>query len=429
MNEEFLHYLWKHRLLEPELRTVSGEPLTIIHPGEHNKDGGPDFFNARLKINGTTWAGNVEIHVRSSAWYKHRHQHDPSYDNVILHIVYENDVDVKRRSEEKIPTLVMKGHFPGYIWERYRDFQENMHWIPCEAVINDADPYILEQWIPSLAVERLEEKILPMRRGLEETKFDWEETFYRNLAASFGFRINAHPFGLLARSLPWKLLQKHRTSLFQLEALVFGQAGLLGRDFMEDYPRLLQQEYRFLKEKYGLNEIPGSLWKSLRLRPSNFPAVRLAQFACLIWSSKDLFNSVLRSTDSREMNDLFGVQASGYWDTHFLFGKMSIPKPKFLGIDSIRLLTVNFVVPFLFLYGDAKGIPSFKEKGIAFLEDLPPENNAVINHWMETGLFSQNAMYTQALLQLKSHYCDKKRCLECRIGNQLLSRGNVKCEM
>jgi len=425
MNEEFLHYLWQYRLLDPELHTVTGEPLVVLHPGEHNKDGGPDFFNARLKINGTTWAGNVEIHVKASAWYKHRHQHDPAYDNVILHTVYENDVEVTRRSDEKIPTLVLKGHFPGYIYDRYRDFQENINWIPCQAIIGSMDPFIFEQWIPGLAIERIEDKLLLLKRSLEASKFDWEETFFRNLARSFGFRINAQPFDLLARSLPWKLLQKHRDNLFQLEALLFGQAGMLEQDFTEEYPRLLQQEYRFLKGKYGLQGIPGSLWKFLRLRPSNFPAIRIAQFACLIHSTKDLFHSILESRDPREMTELFGVQASGYWDTHFLFGKWSASRPKLLGIASIRLLTVNLVVPFLFLYGEVKALPSYKEKGLAFLELLPPESNSDISHWNEIGIPAPDSLHTQALLQLKSCYCDRKRCLECRIGNQLLTSGQA----
>jgi hypothetical protein len=421
MTEEFLHYLWKYRLLDPELRTVSGEPLVVLHPGEHNTDGGPDFFNARLKINGTTWAGNVEIHLKASAWYKHKHQHDPSYDNVILHTVFENDVDVTRRSEEKIPTLVLKGRFPGYIYERYRDFQENLSWIPCEQAINRLDPFIFEQWIPSLAVEKMEEKIHLLKRSLEASKFNWEETFYRNLARSFGFRINAQPFELLARSLPWKLLQKHRDNLFQLEALLFGQAGMLEQDFSEEYPRLLQQEYRFLKEKYNLDGIPGSLWKFLRLRPSNFPAIRIAQFACLIHHAKDLYPSMLECHDPREMARFFDVQASVYWDTHFLFGRCSAPKPKILGTASIRLLTINLVAPFLFLYGEVKALPSYKEKGLAFLELLPPENNADIIRWMEIGVPAPDALHTQALLHLKSRFCDRKRCLECRIGNQLLT--------
>ncbi len=420
MTEEFLHYIWKYRLLDPELRTASGEPVTILHPGEHNKDGGPDFFNARVKINGTTWAGNVEIHVKASGWYKHKHQNDPSYDNVILHTVYENDVVVTRQSDEKIATLVMKGHFPGYIYERYQDFQENINWIPCQAVIGGVDPFILEQWIPALAVERLEEKIFQLQTSLGESKFDWDETFYRNLSRSFGFRINAQPFELLARSLSWKLLQKHRDNLFQLEALLFGQAGMLEQDFSEEYPRLLKQEYRFLKEKYNLQGVQGSLWKFLRLRPSNFPAIRIAQLACLIHHAKNLFRSMLESRDPREMADLFNVQASGYWDTHFIFGKWSVPKPKLLGIASIRLLIINLVSPFLFLYGEVKALPLYKEKGLAFLELLPPESNADISRWTEMGIPAPDALHTQALLQLKSHYCDKKRCLECRVGNKLL---------
>jgi hypothetical protein len=388
-------------------------------------DGGPDFFNARLKINGTTWAGNVEIHVKASAWYRHRHQHDPAYDNVILHIVYENDEDVTRRSDEKIPALVLAGRFPAYIYDRYRDFQENLNWIPCKGLIEGIDPFIFEQWIPVLAVERLEEKVIFLKKSLEASKFDWEETFYRNLARSFGFRINAQPFELLARSLPWKLLQKHRDNLFQLEALLFGQAGMLDQEFTENYPVLLQKEYLFLKEKYGLNGIPGSLWKFLRLRPLNFPTIRIAQFAFLIHQAKDLFLRVLESRDPREMEDLFSVQASGYWDSHFLFGRLSAPKSRQMGIASIRLLTVNLVAPFLFLYGEVKALPSYKEKGLAFLEALPPESNADILGWTGVGIPAPDSLHSQALLHLKSRYCDKRRCLECRIGNSLLTSGQA----
>ena len=257
MNEEFLHYIWKYRLLDPELLTVSGDRLIIIHPGEHNRDGGPDFFNARLKIGGTTWAGNVEIHLQASGWYKHKHHEDSSYDNIILHAVYDNDVEVKRLSEEKIPTLVMKGHFPGYIFERYRYFQENSQWVPCQALIPDTDPFILVQWLPALVVERLEKKTLVMKQSLEAGKFDWEEIFYQNLASSFGFRINAQPFELLARSLSWKLLQKHRTSLFQVEALLFGQAGLLGEGFYRGLSPLIAT---------GIQVPEGEIWSSRNFR-------------------------------------------------------------------------------------------------------------------------------------------------------------------
>jgi hypothetical protein len=291
--------------------------------------------------------------------------------------------------------------------------------------IGGVDPFIFEQWIPSLAVERIEEKILLLKRSLEESKFDWDESFYRNLARSFGFKINAQPFELLARSLPWKLLQKHKDNLFQLEALLFGQAGMLEQDFSEEYPCLLKKEYRFLKEKYSLQGVQGSLWKLLRLRPSNFPTIRIAQLACLIHHAKDLFIAVLESRDPREMADLFTVQASDYWDSHYIFGKWSAPKPKLVGIASIRLLTVNLVSPFLFLYGEVKALQSYKEKGLAFLELLPPESNADISHWMEIGIPAPDALHTQALLHLKSRYCDKKQCLECRIGNQLLTGGQV----
>ncbi|MCX6245370.1 MAG: DUF2851 family protein [Bacteroidetes bacterium] len=422
MNEEFLHYLWKFRLLDPDLMTESGEVLVVLHPGEHNSDGGPDFFNSRVRIDGTTWAGNVEIHVNASDWYRHRHEKDPAYDNVILHAVYEKDAVVTRHAGDEVPTLVIRGHFPEYIYDRYRDFTENMRWIPCQGVIDGADPFIFEQWIPALAVERLEEKLASIKRSLEACSYDWDETFYRNLARAFGFRINAQPFELLAGSLPWKILQKHRDNQFQMEALLFGQAGMLGTEFSEEYPRLLQQEYRFLAGKYDLKCIPVSVWKFLRLRPSNFPTVRIAQFASLVHSSADLFSAVLECKDPVSITRLFAVNASEYWDSHFLFGRISASRKKLMGASSIGLLIINLVAPFLFLYGEVKALPHYKEKGLNFQELLPAEMNAGIERWKEMGIPAPDALHTQALLHLKSHYCDKKRCLECRVGNQLLSR-------
>jgi len=422
MNEEFLHYLWKYRLLDPELRTSSGENLAVLHPGEHNTDGGPDFFNARIRIGSTVWAGNVEIHVNASDWYRHRHEKDHAYDNVILHTVYEKDVVVSGHAGEEIPTLVMKGHFPEYIYDRYRDFLENLRWIPCQGAIGDVDPFVFEQWIPALAVERLEEKTGSLRRSLETCSYDWDETFYRNLARAFGFRINAQPFELLSGSLPWKLLQKHRDNLFQLEALLFGQAGMLRAEFSEEYPRLLQQEYRFLAGKYGLESIPVSLWKFLRLRPSNFPTIRIAQLAALVHRSDNLFTAILDAKDPGSVAGFFAVNASAYWDSHFLFGKLSTSKTKTVGSSSVGLLIINLVAPFLFLYGEVKTLPWYKEKGLTFLEILPPEANADVDRWKEMGIPVPDALHSQALLHLKSIYCNKKRCLECRIGGQLLSK-------
>ena len=422
MNEEFLHYLWKYRLLEPELITVSGDPLVILHPGEHNYDGGPDFFNARIRIGGTTWAGNVEIHVNSSDWNRHKHQHDPAYDNVILHVVYENDAGIKLRGNQELPTLVLKGYFPEPIYDRYRGFLENRRWIPCEAVIGSIDLFEVEQFLPVIAIERLEERTRILKGSLEACQYDWDEAFYRNLARAFGFRINAEPFEMLAKSLPWKILLKYRTNLFRLESLLFGQAGMLERDFSEDYSRFLQKEYRFIKEKHGLKPIPPGVWKFLRLRPINFPTLRIAQLAGLIHKSEDLFGAVLKSGDPGEITGLFDVEASSFWNEHFIFEKLSVNKPKSLGSTSARLLMVNLVVPFLFLYGEMKAQPAYKEKGLNLLESLPAEMNSEFTKWKETGIPVTDALHSQALLQLKSKYCDQKKCLDCRFGRSLLSR-------
>jgi len=426
MNEEFLHYLWKYRLLEPDLWTVSGEPLVVLHPGEQNTDGGPDFFNARIRLGGTIWAGNVEIHVNSSDWFRHKHQNDPAYDNVILHAVFENDAEVTLRENKELPTLVMKGTFPDTIYDRYRNFLDNRRWIPCAAVIGSMDPFLFEQYLPVVAVERLEERTRILKHSLEACQYDWDEAFYRNLARAFGFRINSEPFEMLAKSLPWKTLQKYRTNLFRLEALFFGQAGMLERNFTEVYPLLLQEEYRFMKEKHGLKPVPPGIWKFLRLRPGNFPTIRIAQLAGLIHQSDDLFGAVLRTNDPGELTDLFDVEASSFWSEHFIFEKLSVKNPKNLGISAARLLIVNLVVPFLFLYGEMKAQPACKEKGLSLLELLPAELNSEITKWKETGIPVTDALHSQALLHLKGNYCDKKKCLECRIGRHLLSSETTK---
>ena len=434
MTESFLHYLWKYRMLNPGLAAVSGETITILYPGDHNRDGGPDFINARIRIGETVWAGNVEIHVSGSDWYRHNHQSDNAYDNIILHVVYNNDVVVTDRRNNPVTTLVVQGSFPVKIFERYEGLLRNRLWIPCEKLIGGLDPVHFERWAPSLAVERLEEKTGIIRKSWEECRNGWNEAFWRNLARCFGFKINASPFEMLAETLPLKILVKHRNSLFQLEALLYGQSGMLAEKFRDPYPVSLSKEFKFLGKKCSLQPLPGFLWQFLRLRPSNFPTVRIAQLAALIYTYEDLLGLVLGADTPGAIHEAFGIRASEYWDDHFMFDRGSVNHPKMLGSSSINLLILNFIIPFFFFYGKERGKPVYKEKGMQWLELIEGESNAEIGRLKKLGLAVDHALHTQALIQLKSRYCNRKRCLECRLfpwffnhkGALRMSQSNTK---
>ena len=419
MTEEFLHYLWKFRLLERELLSTSGEPVTVICPGDHNHNGGPDFLNARIRLGDTTWAGNVEIHINAGDWFRHNHDTDKAYENVILHVVYD-DNDVAKRFEHNIPVLILKDKFPEYIHDRYEDFLKNRLWIPCESLIRKVDPVYFEQWSFALLTERLVNRSGQWGKLLEANKFDWAETLHQSIARGFGIRINTLPFELLAKALPLKIVLKNMKSRLSLEALAFGQAGMLKRDFSDDYPKELKKEYDFLAGKYALQPLDSSLWKFLRLRPCSFPTIRIAQWATLLEKADLLFSSVLESRTIDDITELFMVQASEYWETHFVFDKLSPVMYKIMGTSTIHLHILNIVAPFLFFYGDYKGISEDKVRAIELIEKVPGERNSIITQWKQLGLPVNNALHTQALIHLKTNYCDKKKCLDCRIGNKLL---------
>jgi hypothetical protein len=416
MNEEFLYFLWKFRLLYPQLITESGDPLTILHPGERNTDSGPDFVNARLRIGNTLWAGNVEIHIHASDWIKHRHQDDHAYDNIILHVVYENDLPVKGKNNTLLPTLVVENKFAPQINDNYQLLMLNHQWIPCFNQIHAQSDPVFNLWAPSLFT-----KGAAIDQLWENCDHDWEETFYRHLAMNFGFKINAFPFVMLAKSLPLKIIQQHVHDFFQLESLLFGQAGMLEQRFTEDYPGKLAKEYKFLRSKYGLTPIPQLTWKFLRLRPSNFPTLRISQWADFLSRTKGRFFGILDVGSFQQLKEMLNVCSSPYWNDHYCFEKPSENHSKFLGNQCLNLLIINGLVPFMFYYGDRKSQPLMKENAIHFLEQLPPETNNILKHWKKVGINGINALQTQALIELKKGYCDLKRCLNCRIGNKLLA--------
>lgn len=409
-------------MLYPQLITESGDPLVILHPGDRNTDSGPDFVNARLRIGNTLWAGNVEIHNHASDWIKHRHQDDHAYDNIILHVVYQNDLPIKCKNNTLMQTLVVENKFAPQIHDNYQSLMLNHQWIPCFNQIHTLSDPVFDLWSAGLVIERLFIKGATINQLWENCHNDWEETFYQYLAMNFGFKINAFPFLMLAKSLPLKIVQQHVHDFFQLESLLYGQAGMLEQRFSEDYPEKLAREYNFLRSKYRLNPIPELTWKFLRLRPSNFPTLRISQWADFLFQTKGRFFGIMGAGSIQQVKEMLNVCSSPYWNDHYCFEKPSEHHPKIMGAQSINLLIINGLVPFIFYYGDRKSQPLMKENAVQFLEQLPPETNKVLLQWNKAGISGINALQTQALIELKRGYCDLKRCLYCRIGNRLLAK-------
>ena len=424
MKEEFLQFIWEHSLFNrTNLSTVDGKTLEIISPGRPNTDSGPDFFNARIKIEGTIWAGNVEIHQKSSHWYQHKHDTDGAYDNVILHVVELHDRPVQIKNHE-LPTLEIC--FPSAILDNYEKLLKSERWIACEDEINKVDPFILRFWFSALMIERLQSKTTEILAILEKNKNNWNETFYHLLARNFGMKTNAIPFELLAKSLPLNILSKHKNDLFQIEALLFGQAGLLNETLLgDDYFLSLRNEYSYLYKKYGLSGIESHLWKFMRLRPINFPTIRIAQLAKLIHHSSALFSRILETEDPEELRKLFDVSASEYWDIHYRFNKTSEEnRKKTLGETVFDNLIINTIAPLLFVYGDQHLDQAMKDRALLLLEKTAPESNQIIRKWNELGIDSRSAFETQALLQLKNTYCTNKKCLNCQLGAKIVTSVN-----
>ena len=419
--EKFLHHLWKYRLFsEDKLFTHSGEKVKVVHTGQHNRDAGPDFQNARLKIGTTTWVGNVEIHIQSSDWYHHGHHKDRAYDNVVLQVVLNHNQTVRRTNREIIPTAELV--FDHNLFLHYNQLLKNESWVPCENELPAVDRSIVDFWLSRLTIERLEEKTQEIEEYLENNHNNWETAFYVKMARNFGFKVNSGPFELLARSLPLRHIIRHRDNLFQLEALLFGQAGFLDQKRLDDpYHMQLFDEYTYLKRKYNLKPLGKHLWRYARLRPVNFPTVRIAQFGALMHRTDRLFSHLLEKNRLKEMWQLLKATPSQYWNTHYAFHKTSPYKVKSIGTDAFQNLIINTVVPFLFVYGKHQNKPQYREKALDLLLELPPEKNSVIDNWKNRGVEVPNAYHSQALLQLKTKYCIKHRCLDCGIGNYILA--------
>ena len=415
MKEEFLYYLWDNRLIDKALQTDEGEAVEVVSTGYRNTDSGPDFLEAKIRIGDKLWAGHVEIHVKASDWNRHRHQNDRTYKNVILHVVFENDSKVN-----DIPTLELKGRFDETLFTNYQRFINSKSWIPCANSIAQVPPFTRLSWLDRMAVERLESKSESIDKILSSNQFDWEDALYKLLMRYFGLKVNNEAFEYLAHILPFKTLLKHADNLLQVEAMLFGCAGFLEGGFGEEYPQLLQREFAVMKAKFNLITMPAERWKFMRMRPSNFPTIRLAQMAQMIHKNGPMFSKIKEAKDMTEVKALFDVEASEYWESHYRLATESDAKPKHLGAATADILTINAVAPLLFCYGKLHKDESHCDTAIQFLEETSAEDNAVIRHFAQYGIMAENAMQTQALLHLFNGYCKRKRCLECRMGHVLM---------
>ncbi|MDR3184605.1 MAG: DUF2851 family protein [Prevotellaceae bacterium] len=419
--EDFLHFLWKYLLFDRQhTTTTSGEEIEVVSPGQHNTDAGPDFFNAKIRIGGTLWAGNVEIHFRASDWKRHAHHHNDAYHNVILHVVTENDDVIVRNDGQAVPAFVMT--YDPVLEDRYKALLAAPLPVPCAPHVRHIQPIHMIHFLGRLLVERLELKAENIKQALAFTNNEWNAAFHQLLFHAFGFGINTAAFELLAKNTPYKVTGKHRNTLLQLEALLFGQAGMLQGPAKDEYHGMLQKEYCFLQEKFRLVPLEAHLWKFLRLRPSNFPTIRLAQLAQFLHRAPPIIH-LMEAWDKhseRELYALFDLQASEYWDTHFVFGKPSPPQPKKLGQASIYNLIVNLAIPYLFTYAQYHRYDSLRETALELLEKCPPEENHILRQWQQIGVKAQNAFHSQALIQLQTAYCDKKRCLYCPVGAEII---------
>jgi hypothetical protein len=420
MTEAFLAYIWQYKLWRTPLVSTDGQALQILKTGQLNTDSGPDFFNAHIQIGETLWVGNVEIHIRASDWNRHGHQQDPAYNNTILHVVFEEDQNIKTADGSAPACLELKGKFDSKYLSKYEYLLHNKNWIPCANHLDETDDFLWKSCLERMAVERLERKSEFVNELLESTQNDWEKAFFISMAGYFGQKVNKLPFQILARSLDPKIIAKHKDQSFQLEALLFGQAGLLDKISEEEYHQSLAKEYRFLKAKYKMVPMPAHLWKYMRLRPAAFPDIRLAQLADLLSKNDFLFSRILESKSLGELEKLLEARASVYWDTHFRFGLDSSKKVKKLGKSTQLGIIINAVIPFMFVYGRNKAEPEFEERALEFLSRLAAEKNYISRGFIGLGKKPGNALESQAMIELKQHYCDFKKCLNCQIGLSII---------
>ena len=428
MQEDFLHYVWKFQKFNSrDLETISGDSLKVSVVGQHNTDSGPDFFNAQISISDQLWAGNVEIHLRSSDWYAHQHEKDINYDNVILHVVWEHDADIFRNDNTIIPTCELKQLIEPQTLSKYQDLFSKKHkWINCENDFHQVEEFILKNWLERLFIERLEQKSKRILNELYACNNNWEALLFRLLCKNFGMMVNRESFLSVARSLDFSIVNKCSQNKFNLESLFMGQSGLLVEEKEDGYYKALQENYQYLRHKFNLRTNGIIAPKFFRLRPPNFPTIRFSQLASLYFYKKQLFSEVIldialeepiRSID--KLYSIFNTSASEYWDSHFNFGVESVKRKKTLTKKFIDVLLVNTIIPLQFCYSKQMGRDT-TEALLQLVSVIPSEENIIVKKYNELRSMSENSLESQALLQLKNEYCSKMRCLECAIGNSFL---------
>ncbi|XWW46699.1 DUF2851 family protein [Fibrella sp. USSR17] len=425
VQEEFLYFVWQFQYIAAgTLTTTDGELVEVLHPGFRNHNAGPDFLNARLRIAGVDWVGTVEAHVKTSDWLVHRHQNDRAYDNVILHIVWQHDLPVPRPDGTRLPTLELAPLTPGTLLTKYQDLTQGTDAIPCAGQFRMVKPLRQTAMLDTALMQRLERKADLVRAVYEASGNDWEETAYRLLATYLGSKVNAEPMEQLARALPVRMLHKHRNSLMQLEALLFGTAGLLTEpaDKDDEYVSTLRREYQFLATKYGLTDkqLPTHIWKWGKLRPAGFPTMRLAQLARLVQEHGSLFSVLIDNTDAPTLLKALQVMPSDYWQTHYRFGNAANKVSSSLGGATAEGLLVNTAAPLVAAYAKHKDVPDLLDRAVSLLEQLPAEDNRITRLWDVIGLNVRNAFDSQAAIELYNEFCTPKRCLSCQIGIALV---------
>lgn len=422
MQESFLHYIWQYQYFNKESFTsTQGEDVQVLHVGQYNTDAGPDFSQARILIGGIEWIGHVEIHYKSSQWFDHHHDSDQAYDNVILHVVWEDNAGIQRRDGTTIPTVVLKGRVDQTLITRYRKLVESAAAIPCSNSLVHVPEIIKLSTLDQVLVERVQQKSEGVLAILNATQNDWEESCYRLLCKNFGFKVNEEPFILLAQSLPYKILLKHADQPLQIEALLFGQAGFLSLTKGDAYYQLLRREFKVLRQKYSLEPLHYSQWRFLRLRPANFPTVRISQLASLLVNHKNIFSSILSITDHAQLCKLFLNPVSEYWQEHYHFRKQAKSKIPTIGKSSIHAIIINSVVPLLAAYSGRTDNYVYMERAIDFLQKAPLENNTIVRQWKALGWAGKSSFDSQAMIGLYNQYCVKRKCLSCSIGIHLVS--------
>lgn len=420
--EELMQYVWHHRLwLAGDLRTVDGDPVAVIDVGQHNRDAGPDFFNSKVKIGDQFWCGNVEMHLRASDWYRHGHQENPAYHTVILHVVETNDCRITRPDGSVIPQMVLPTAKD--FAERYGRFVNNpANQLACAASVGELPQVMIQSWLDSLAFERLYAKEDAILDRLKQCQGDWQQAAFITLARAMGAGINGDAFERVAASLPLRLLHKHSDSLLQLEAFLFGQAGLLDGPTPDPYVEHLRREYDFLRNKFGLQQPQSLGWRMSRMRPASFPHRRLATLAQMVHGGFDLFQRVLDLQDEEQARELFQLTLSGYWANHYSFGSPTpTMHPSALGRDTVDMLIINVVVPLMTAFAHQTGNDELSDRALGIIEHLPAEKNRLVRHFIDAGIPCPNALISQAMVQLHRNYCDTRKCLYCRLGHRILA--------